>query len=551
VLGVTLWGARAHLAPEMKHCPPNVRGEFVHHMAQQELWMVVSFSTALLAGCGLLLARGRRLRVALQVAVIGAVFAQGGWLLHGYNPTVPDEFVFPRTEAVAKLQELTGEGRYLLLADNGLPPSTNLAYRLPALQNYDALGVRSYEQMMSAFLEPKTNWRDVQQVKRNAFALFGIEYVLTCGDWVPIGTGLGELQLQFQFKYAPLKLGGGRTATQSFRCERAGLDAIALLAGGLAVKPAGNSDLAVRLVDVADGRTIAERTFSAAEVRGSRFSTYDIALGWNPFAFKRAWIPNWLVMSFPALADSRGRAYRLELSSPAGTETDPLLAWTCDKISRSGFQLQIDGAPDPAMLLFDYSFGRDDWESLGQVGAYTLHRWKRALGPWFAVSNSLRSPAFKHSLLVLKSRAFDPYKSVVLEDESGEPARQVASRMFQELAKHRAADGGAGDAPRQRPPRCSSGAPTPCACASRAPSRVWLVACQAWYPGWKAEVDGEPAPLLRANEAFCAVPIPAGTSIVTLRYEPASLRIGAWIALACVALGAGLWLALSRAWAPR
>jgi uncharacterized membrane protein YfhO len=44
-----------------------------------------------------------------------------------------------------------------------------------------------------------------------------------------------------------------------------------------------------------------------------------------------------------------------------------------------------------------------------------------------------------------------------------------------------------------------------------------------------AEVDGEAAPLLIANHAFRSVALPEGNHTVTLRYQPRSIVIGAWI----------------------
>jgi hypothetical protein len=78
-----------------------------------------------------------------------------------------------------------------------------------------------------------------------------------------------------------------------------------------------------------------------------------------------------------------------------------------------------------------------------------------------------------------------------------------------------------------------------------APVPGLLVVMDPWYPGWRAEVDGQRAPLLRADYAFMAVPVPAGRHEVVLRYRPATLFPG----LACVLAvlgGAGVWSLLRR-----
>jgi hypothetical protein len=55
---------------------------------------------------------------------------------------------------------------------------------------------------------------------------------------------------------------------------------------------------------------------------------------------------------------------------------------------------------------------------------------------------------------------------------------------------------------------------------------AYLVVVDAWAPGWRASVDGVPAPVVRANLAFRAVPVPPGRHRVELRYRPRSVRDG-------------------------
>jgi membrane protein YfhO len=70
-----------------------------------------------------------------------------------------------------------------------------------------------------------------------------------------------------------------------------------------------------------------------------------------------------------------------------------------------------------------------------------------------------------------------------------------------------------------------------------------LVVVDAWAPGWRATVDGSPAPVMRANLGFRAVPVPPGRHRVELRYRPASIRYGLAVSaaaiLAAVAVVAG------------
>ena len=64
-----------------------------------------------------------------------------------------------------------------------------------------------------------------------------------------------------------------------------------------------------------------------------------------------------------------------------------------------------------------------------------------------------------------------------------------------------------------------------------------LVLSEAYYPAWKAYVDGRPVPLYAADHVLRAVPVPAGEHTVELRYESWSLRVGILVSLiACLAL---------------
>ena len=54
----------------------------------------------------------------------------------------------------------------------------------------------------------------------------------------------------------------------------------------------------------------------------------------------------------------------------------------------------------------------------------------------------------------------------------------------------------------------------------------YLVVAENWYVGWRATVDGAPAPVLRANVAQMAVPLPAGAREIQLTFTSASYERG-------------------------
>ena len=63
-----------------------------------------------------------------------------------------------------------------------------------------------------------------------------------------------------------------------------------------------------------------------------------------------------------------------------------------------------------------------------------------------------------------------------------------------------------------------------------------LVIGEAYYPGWTATVDDVPARCIPANAWMRAVPVPAGSSRVVLRFRSRMLLAGALVSCATVLL---------------
>jgi hypothetical protein len=80
--------------------------------------------------------------------------------------------------------------------------------------------------------------------------------------------------------------------------------------------------------------------------------------------------------------------------------------------------------------------------------------------------------------------------------------------------------------------------------AVRTDAESYLVLSDSWYPGWVATVDGEEAPIERANLLFRAVRVPPGSHTVEFRYEPQSVRTGALVSAGSIVVTVGLFAGL-------
>jgi hypothetical protein len=76
-----------------------------------------------------------------------------------------------------------------------------------------------------------------------------------------------------------------------------------------------------------------------------------------------------------------------------------------------------------------------------------------------------------------------------------------------------------------------------------------LVLSETYYPGWRATVDDQPAPVFRTDHALRSVPVHRGVRKVTLTYAPESFRLGGIVTfgtLACCVVGIVLGWRRSR-----
>lgn len=71
----------------------------------------------------------------------------------------------------------------------------------------------------------------------------------------------------------------------------------------------------------------------------------------------------------------------------------------------------------------------------------------------------------------------------------------------------------------------------------------WLVFSEVWHPGWRATIDGAPAPVLRADVALIAVAVPPGAHQVSLAFRDPWVGWGVSVSVLTVVAGlaAAVW----------
>jgi hypothetical protein len=81
-----------------------------------------------------------------------------------------------------------------------------------------------------------------------------------------------------------------------------------------------------------------------------------------------------------------------------------------------------------------------------------------------------------------------------------------------------------------------------------AQSRGLLVLSETYYPGWRATIDGQSAPIYRVDSALRGLVVPRGHSRVVLRYAPASIYWGGLLtSVAFLGTLVAVWLRGRRA----
>jgi hypothetical protein len=74
----------------------------------------------------------------------------------------------------------------------------------------------------------------------------------------------------------------------------------------------------------------------------------------------------------------------------------------------------------------------------------------------------------------------------------------------------------------------------------------FLVVSETNYPGWEAEIDGQPTEIYQTNVALRGLVVPPGSHTVTMHFRPATFYAGVWVSLGTAVI-LPLWLGLMGA----
>lgn len=124
-------------------------------------------------------------------------------------------------------------------------------------------------------------------------------------------------------------------------------------------------------------------------------------------------------------------------------------------------------------------------------------------------------------------RAFVVYQSEVKANQ-GEVLAGLQKGGFDPRSKVLLEEGKAlsGSTPTPTPARITSYTPDRIKISVDTAQESYLVLSEVFYPGWHARVDGQEVPILRADYAFRAVLLPAGSYTVEFVFDPGSWQVG-------------------------
>jgi hypothetical protein len=226
--------------------------------------------------------------------------------------------------------------------------------------------------------------------------------------------------------------------------------------------------------------------------------------------------------------------------------------------------LGYDGLFPERIIRFQNQLGADLWNAMEPVAAIQYYLYDPRYPSMFELEEHVESGRFTlhatySSLTVYKNEWAFPRAYLVggleeIEEPEGESGSDHPARdaLFERMkspeflpantvltldapegaALPKRADGPAGDA------KIIHYGATKVTIDTQADDDAVLVLADAYYPGWRATVNGTPAEIFPAYYNFRGVIVPKGESTIEFTYQPASLRIGLTISTVTLIISA-------------
>lgn len=163
------------------------------------------------------------------------------------------------------------------------------------------------------------------------------------------------------------------------------------------------------------------------------------------------------------------------------------------------------------------------WRSVFQDQHVSILQNPAPLDRAYFVSTVRSIPNAPTILAVIKQPGFDPDLLALVE---GDLTEQEAQRLST-------------NAPAQV--QVERVSPNELRLHTQATADRFLVLSEMWFPGWHAEIDGQPLPIYRTNYLLRGLVVPAGSHTIRMYYRPTSALTGAGITMLTL-LGCGIAL---------
>ncbi len=538
-------GAAALAAETWKLREGNLNRDMIPSMSAEHMHDVgVLFLVGVACVAAALILRARVLRLVCMSVLVLAAYLQTGGLMSDYNPITPDRMVYPSTPMMETLRARTAGQRCAFLGPTAIPPHTNAVYGIPSIAVWDGINIKRFELLRRLLFSQDGNWQDVQWATTRGLQLYGIGVVLDTDGWIDVDTAFGFVEERPDEYYATTPIVPGQEVEIDFN----GFDdafcalRVCFASGGRTLE----QTLDLALTDKSSGELIAQSTIGPREL--------------DPLGRDRVYTR----LNFTPPKHASERTFTLRVASPDGVADTAWslvgrkdYGWNANRATwrHEGYleppdskwhdhaqvwQTRQAGRVIDGQLTIDLHYGLQHFRSAGSIGPYSMYEYKDALSRYHTVSRAYVVHTEGEASQAVTRRAFDPVHTVVLEEPaaknetdaglkprftgSGDEKDDASAAILREDNGHIVL----------QTTRTSPG---------------WLVVSQAWYPGWKARVNGVEKPILHANYAFGAVALEPGASRIELDYEPRSVVLGAAITLLS-ALACAIWLFVSARSAP-